>query len=272
MNILVPMDFSEAAENAKEFASAIAKLTKGRIIFLYAAPPAYNFASQAEESAMSIRRRAKGLMRKHVKELESLGIRGNYSTVEDNLGSAIESMVALDQIDIIIMGTKGAKGIKKLLIGSNASEIFKNVDIPVLLVPIEANYDKLEKIVITLEYAGNAPDYIAEVLFLTKGWGLSYEILHFNSADSDELDDFEVQHIKVLEEKYPRTSFGLTNRFSTTLLDGLIQYQGEHPDVMLVMLSQRKTLLERYFSKSDTQQMVYHPDLPLLVIKEDYIN
>ncbi|MEB2777426.1 universal stress protein [Algoriphagus sp. D3-2-R+10] len=272
MNILVPMDFSKEAENAKEFASAVAKLTEGKIIFLYAAPPVYNFASVAEESAIAVVRRAKGLMRKYVKELESQGIRGSYSTVEDNLGSAIESMLILDEIDIIVMGTKGATGIKKVLMGSNASEIFKETAIPVLLVPFESSYNKLEKIVITMEYAEAAPKYIGEILKLTKEWGLPYEILHFNSADSDELDDFKVQHIKVLEETYPGTSFGLTSRFSSTVQEGLKQFQDEHPEAMLVMLSSHKTLLEKFFSKSDTAQMVYHPDLPLLVIKEDFIN
>lgn len=272
MKILVPVDFGKEAENAKEFASAIAKTTQGSILFLYATPPMYNFASLEEETSMSLVRRAKDAMRKYVKELDAQGVGGSYRTIEDNLWSAIESLVVPEDIDIIVMGTKGAKGIKKFLVGSNAGEIYRSVDLPIVLVPLGASYAKLKKIVITMEDTQLAPDYIGEVLRLTKKWGLPYEILHFNSPESDEIDEVKEQHINVLEELYPGTSFGLASRFSSTVQEGLKQYQDEHPEAMLVMLSTHKSELERYFSKSDTEQMVYRPDLPLLVIKEDFIN
>lgn len=272
MKILVPVDFGKEAENAKEFASAIAKITNGSILFLHTTPPMYNFASLEEETGMSLVRHAKDLMGKYVKELDTRGVKGSYRTMEDNLWSAIESIVVPYDIDVIIMGTKGAKGIKKFLVGSNAGEIFKSVNVPIVLIPLGASYAKLKKIVITIEDTQIAPDYIGKVLELTKKWGLCYEILHFNSPDSDEVDEVREQHINILEELYPGTSFGLSSRFSSTVQEGLKQYQTEHPEAMLVMLSSHKSELERYFSKSDTEQMIYRPVLPLLVIKEDSIN
>ena len=95
--------------------------------------------------------------------------------------------------------------------------------------------------------------------------------MHFSANSDEDLDDFTVKHIRSLEKRYPGTTFGLTNLFSTNVQDGLRLYQKEHPEAMLVMLSSRKSLLEKYFSKSDTEQMVYHPDLPLLVIKEEIV-
>lgn len=271
MNILVPVDFGKEAENAKKFASAVAKSSKGKITFLYAATPIYNFASIAEESHQSIVKQAKGLMGKYITELKKLGVKGSYRIIVDNLASAIESILMKEEIDIIIMGTKGAKGIKKHLLGSNAGEILKEVDVPVLIVPIAASFDKLERIVLTMEYPEQAPEYINKILQLTINWGLTYDILHFSPDANEVFEEIIVKHIKVLEEIYPGTSFGFSNRFSSNIQVGLELFQKEHPEAMLVMLSAHKSLLEKYFYKSDTEQMVYHADLPVMIIKEDSI-
>lgn len=272
MNILLPVDFSKESENARKFATAVAKAAEGKVIFLHAFPVMYNFASLAEESWSSVRRSSGNLMRKFVRELEGLGISGRYHVIQDNLVRAIESIVTQEEINLIIMSTKGAKGLRKFLVGTNASEVLKGIDAPVLIIPIDADYSKMEKIVITMEKAEDAPLYIKKILALTQKWGLSYEILHFNTPYDEEPDNFSVKHISSLERMYPGTTFRFRTTFSTDIQDSLELYQKGNPEAMLVMLASHKGLLENYFSKSDTGQMVFHPALPILVIKEDELH
>ncbi|REG78367.1 universal stress protein [Algoriphagus antarcticus] len=269
MNILVPLDFGKESENAKTFAAAVAKSIGGKVILLHAALQTYNFASLADEEYSSEIKRSKNLMKKYVEEFNNLGITASYRVIEDNLESSIEKILSMDEIDFIILGTKGAKGVKKFLLGSNANEIFKNFDVPILIIPITAFFDKVENIVLTLENPEDGPEYVRKILHLTKNWGLPYEILHFNSGTSDDTDDLAVKHIKLFEKIYPDTSFGLTSVFSTSIQTGLEIYQKEHPEAMLVMLSGHKNFLEKQFNKSETVEMVYHTTLPLLIIKEN---
>lgn len=272
MNILVPVDFGEEAEVTKDFAAAVAKLSEGKVIFLHTVPPTFIFASDEQETASTEIRGAEFIMKKYVKELNEAGITASYVITEEYLTNAVESIVLSNGIDLIIMCTKGAKGLQKILVGSNASAVLNEIDVPVLFIPKDAEFSKLEKIVITLEKAADASNYLKKVLSLTHKWGLEYDILHFSSNADEDLDDFSVKHVRALEKMYSEKIFSRTNLFSSNIQEGLKLYQAEHPEAMLVMLSAHKSIWEKYFSKSDTEEMVYHPNIPLLVIKEEVVS
>src|SRR5690606_14045158 len=53
---------------------------------------------------------------------------------------SIRKYVDEKKIDMIIMGTKGATGLKKLIIGSNAADVIKKVKCTILIVPENATF------------------------------------------------------------------------------------------------------------------------------------
>ena len=56
-----------------------------------------------------------------------------------NVSWACQSAIKSEEADLIVLGTKGASGVKEMLIGSNASEVIRNVAAPVLAIPEEAS-------------------------------------------------------------------------------------------------------------------------------------
>lgn len=271
MNILVPVNFEKEAENAKDFAKEVIQSTGGKIVFVYANPPVYHFANFAEKIGKIVGKKAKELMKIYVSEIEASGLVGSFKLVNDELTNAIDSVLINEKIELIIMGTKGAKGLQKLLLGFNASEILRTIDTPLLFVPLGGSYGILKKIIIAIENIHTAPEYIKEVLKMTINWGLSYEILHITTSLNEDIETSRAHKIKLLEKMYPGTSFTLTNLFSKSVQEGLKNYQKENLDAILVMLSSPKNLLQVYFFKSDTEQMVFHSSIPLLVIKSTFI-
>ena len=55
-------------------------------------------------------------------------------------------------MDLIVMGTKGASGLKEVLFGSNTVHVIKNAKCPVLAVPSEFVFESPREILFPSDY------------------------------------------------------------------------------------------------------------------------
>lgn len=136
--ILVPVDFSECARKALQYAIPLAKEHNAAITLLYVmTPPAYvggefgiaDYGFERETRAGS----EKALARLVVDE-----VRGEVSadTVVRSGSPAVEIIEAAKQIaaDLIIVSTHGHTGLKHVFLGSVAEHVVRRAPCPVLIV------------------------------------------------------------------------------------------------------------------------------------------
>ena len=63
------------------------------------------------------------------------------SLAHGNLITTLKKIIAVQQPDLIVMGTKGASGLKKILIGSNTVNVIAKTKVPVLVIPEVARFE-----------------------------------------------------------------------------------------------------------------------------------
>jgi nucleotide-binding universal stress UspA family protein len=137
--ILVPHDFSDAANHALEVAADLAATHRGTITVLHVLTPFYSgpgYPTQAEiawtppaELAAERRARLAKLVR------ERLGARARRVTCKVATGEALPSILrAARAADAIVMATLGRTGLAHLLIGSVAEKVVRHASIPVLTI------------------------------------------------------------------------------------------------------------------------------------------
>ncbi len=134
-NILAATDFSPASESALDHAIAIARHYKSKVLLVHAVGSTWDSQSRpgAESYAADVlRTNAEQKLRAEAEkygdvECQSCLLTGTALEVVDHI-------LALDHIDLIVVGTHGAKGVQKLLTGSVAEQIFHHVRCPVLVV------------------------------------------------------------------------------------------------------------------------------------------
>src|SRR5690606_15303205 len=134
MKILVPTDFSENADNALEFAKKITKINEGSSLTLvFAYFSAYDFAARSGVIVQRIEEAA----HKASEEFKSGGykIKVEHKVIQGSVATAVTSMAFREDFDLIIMGTQGASGINKKLMGSNTVHVIKDSETAVLVVP-----------------------------------------------------------------------------------------------------------------------------------------
>ena len=143
-NILVPYDFTSFAEKAFEKATEIAKKFDSKLTLLGVIGSNINTSgmnwSRAQEAHDEAENKAKLDLNK-IKDLHnyehaniSVKIIHNPSIVD-----GILSFAENNQIDLIVMGSHGRSGFKKLVLGSVALGVATKASIPILIVKSKSN-------------------------------------------------------------------------------------------------------------------------------------
>lgn len=143
--ILCPIDFSDFNHAANEYASILAKSTGARLIYLHAVLPEVPYGSYAYIDMEVEEKKALMRLQEILPTIE--GVEASYVV---QFGLPSEQIVAYTRehpIDLIVMGTHGRTGLRRVLMGSVAEAVVRNARCPVLAIkadtrevePMEAN-------------------------------------------------------------------------------------------------------------------------------------
>lgn len=140
-NIIVPIDFSEAANNALEVALAMAKLHNAEIHLLHVIHPQLYVDSTGMHGAVPavqdiLLADAKKNINKHKAAIQKNNQVGITTVIDTgSVAICISKYVLNDQNDLVVMGTHGVSGWNEFFLGSNAMATIKECSCPVLTIP-----------------------------------------------------------------------------------------------------------------------------------------
>jgi nucleotide-binding universal stress UspA family protein len=135
-NILFLTDFSKASEAALPYAAAIARNYGAKVYALNVFVPALYSYTTPELTAAAIQAEEDSARLAMNRVESSLSGLASEAIVERGLDlwPAVDREIKQHGIDLIVLGTRGRTGAKKLLLGSVAEEIFRRSPIPVLTI------------------------------------------------------------------------------------------------------------------------------------------
>lgn len=129
--ILVPIDFSEQSVIAISSAASLLGKMEGQLILLHV----------VDEPEDPDERQLK--LEKIFAHPKLKNVIYHYKQV---LGDLIESITA-QEVDLIVMGSKGASGMEGFFLGTNAEKVAKNAECPVYIVKEETDLSSIKSIV-----------------------------------------------------------------------------------------------------------------------------
>jgi len=134
-NILLATDFSQASERALVYAVGIARRHDSKVYAVHVIPPERPAALYPEPSVPSpTRAETEREMNSfvHWEPLEQ--IPHEVLLEEGSIWSVLYRIIRDKDIDLLVLGTHGRGGIKKIVLGSVAEELFRLASCPVLTV------------------------------------------------------------------------------------------------------------------------------------------
>jgi nucleotide-binding universal stress UspA family protein len=266
MKIIVPLDFSENSYKALEFALSMADKKKGKITLVYVVEIVYDFASQAAIALDSLFQDGEKLLKETIEKFRVSGVEMDYEILEGNAAITVARIAEERSANLIVMGTQGASGIKKALIGTTTVNVIREARCPVLVVPALSHVSEIRKVTLALEFANHEEPFIDWIVDMTKRWELSLEILHVqtNKGFREELAVLGME--KYLERNYPDLKVKIHTFYAGSASEGLELYMEENDNMILVMCHQHRNLWDQIIQKSQSVQMAYHTHIPLLIM------
>lgn len=139
-SILCPVDFSEHSERALGYALQLAALTGAHLNIMTAVDPFLDAASQAAGHHDAVVKQTQD-------EIQGLlsRISAERRALREAPGIVVATGAAADEIlkqirecnsDLVVMGTQGLEGTRRLVFGSTTERVLRESPVPVLAVPI----------------------------------------------------------------------------------------------------------------------------------------
>ena len=145
-SILVPLDGSEASEDGLQQAIGIAHGDKATLHLLHVIdsfPVMFEMSAQANFDTMkqSLRSWSEGMLETARRKAAEQGVNAQVIVRELVTGRVSDAIVDVARdaaCDLIVMGTHGRRGLRRMMLGSDAESVVRLCHIPVLLVPQRA--------------------------------------------------------------------------------------------------------------------------------------
>lgn len=272
MKILVPTDFSEQAMGGALYAAHLAKELNAELILLHVihveTPTMVHViaATQVIENEITenVLEKGKSLENALLTKVPDIAI--SFKSIH---GFPIEDMIQefaiQNHIDLIVMGSKGASGIKKVIFGSNAVALINTSTIPTLLIPEFSQFRRWQTIIYATDIH-HVDDEVRKIIPFAKHFDATIQILHILSPDSEEkMEALEIQNELVKQLKYSKLKFQII--YNKEIVEGIDNYVAEMNSDLLVLFTHRHTFFENVFGKSVTREIAFHNHIPLLVLK-----
>jgi nucleotide-binding universal stress UspA family protein len=277
MNVLIPTDFSDNAWNAVRYALSLLEevtvtfhLLHVRIATQADAGPEIQGNGVLVPTARKATAVAQLQKLKQRMEQQFPNTRHSFATHVEN-GFFIKEMrtqvVQLD-IDLIIMGTKGASGIKKYTLGSNAGDVITKVKCPVLVIPEHAHYDTPKHIAFPTDFNLMYKDRMLRTLGkIAKLHQATVHVVHVGAAN-DQLTDAQQRNKGFLEDGLAGLTHSFHNCATEDLEEAIQKFVVKKQIHMIAMVAKNLNFFQRILFRPTVTKMSYHTEVPFLVLHE----
>ncbi|WP_330441527.1 universal stress protein [Flavobacterium sp. C4GT6] len=276
--ILFPTDFSQAAKAAFVYALRFADSFDAELILLHVydlpivdTPPMPEMTKEifdiVEMNQFESFREELPELHK-IAEKKGLGhVRIKNMLLYGDLVYNINKVTKDEDVDFIVMGTKGASGLRETFIGSTTASVISNSDVPVLAIPEEAEFHhRIKNIAFTTQYREKDNDALKSALEIADKFKATIQCLYIKNPDDPTDIDERIAEWRMYYRDKNIDFFNIAgDHIEQTILDFI---ESQHVD-MLVMRKHKRGFFEGLFHRSLTKKMAYHTKVPLLIFHEN---
>ncbi len=187
-NILVPTDFSEHSERALALAVDMALRTGATLHLFHVMDPLegdhfspLHLAPETKALKEPVDVSVYEMLQKSIEPYDTEGLRVELVKQRSaRVAPAVVRYAEREKIDLIVMGSHGRSGFKRLLLGSVAAEVLRRAPCSVLTVPEGAavHAEGLRKILVPIDLSDNSIEVLQWAHEVAKHYQAELDILH----------------------------------------------------------------------------------------------
>ena len=271
-HILLPTDFSDNAWSAAMYAFQLYKEEPCTFYFLHA----WTFSNSLSRTYItsSYIDTLKDDSVVHLKELLDLADinrtndEHNFKTIfsTESLLDAIETAVKSQNINLVIMGTKGASGVGEFLFGSNTVNIVSKMKLcPILIVPDAFEFVKPKQIAFPTDYNHFYGEELDQIKQVCKLYNSKIRVFHINAKSNlTEKQNYNLAMLKAYLEDHKHSCHWMIDydKKEHAIKDFIKEFNIN----ILAMITYEHSFFEDIIKEPVVKKIGLHPTIPFLVI------
>src|SRR5690554_2320193 len=274
--ILIPTDFSENSLNAIKYATELFKHGPAIVYLMHAySEEVYEKeSSQGEGSFDTIKDRVHSDAEESLLKLKNqvLGFSPNPKHTIHTVATfgllvdSVNDWVEKENIDVVVMGTKGETADKQITFGSNTLQVIKYVKCPVLAIPEVYGDVHPKNILFSTDFL--LPYKRRELKLLStfaKFFASKISFLYISKFPGLSLR--QKDNREFLEACFKENKIDFIQLQGTDVTKSINTYLIENPIDMLVMVNTRHSYLENILYQSTIEKIGLKIDIPFLVMQ-----
>lgn len=272
--ILVPIDFSDEAMYACKAAASIAKKTGSEIILLHmldiptdAIDPLESDISRGGAQTILF---MKGIHRRFEKLKKQPFFDGIKLNENVKFHKAFEGVIEESRnnnVDLIVMGSQGATGLKEMLVGSNTEKVVRQSHIPVLVIKQEVENFEINDIIFASEFSENSKKSFQNVINFANTFNAKLHLLYINTARNFEPTEVTNAKLDYFVGDFQLKNYTLNTYNDVTIEEGILNF-GKKIDADIIAINTHgRSGLSQLFNESISKELANHALRPVITFK-----
>lgn len=257
--ILVPTDFSDPSLHAALYAAETARKSGAVIYFIHVPGAAQDRMFQLET------------FRNAVTDV--------YTDIKTEValpyGTTVDGIIDFcnhNAFDLIVMGTKGASGLKEVFIGSTTANVIAKTRIPVLAIPATYVMEEPDALLFTTSHFEKNIALLNSIVEIAILYSATIHVVVFEDKETVKdathaINSLQLQqYLEFLKNTFPGVSFKAELLQGTSFEGAVELYYLKNGADIIAMVTYPKGFWARMLHQSMTQKMTFHAHIPVLAI------
>jgi nucleotide-binding universal stress UspA family protein len=270
--ILLPTDLSDLGNYAYDLAHKICHNTESEIDLLYIipAPAGAIFDSEGnilDDEGVDVaplfeeENKIKKALEEWASNRENIGqITVQIGEVDD----AIMKYIDKNSVDLVVMGTTGADGVKEVVLGSHASKLALHAPIPVLTLKCDRSDMVINDILLVGDFHDHKKLNLQIIKTLQSALHAKLHFLTVNTRSDFETTRAIQTHMRDFQEVNEIENAEFHIYCDESVEKGIVNFCTDHAIDFVAIGTHQRTGLSRLFKKSISEELVNHVWQPVM--------
>lgn len=271
--ILVPVDFSKKSEFAVKMSAQIGKKIKSEIHLLHLVELPSGIVDMGAGSNFSIP--ASMMYLRKVKEkiihLTNTFFDSDhiikYSIKFENPFEGIRNYTQKNDINLIVMGSKGVSDFEEMIIGSNTEKVVRTSNIPVVVVKTDNDKFKFKKLVFASNFDDENKAAFVDFLAFAKKFNSQIHLLKINTISNFESSYTTHKKIKDFVKGFNLKRKTITIYNDASVVKGIINFAKEIDADVIALTTHGRSGLSSLFNGSIAKSVSKNVLRPVITFK-----
>lgn len=275
--ILVPTDFSKAAQIATEVAADIAKKANSQLILLHvieeATGSSFNIEGQISSPdetwenkifTLKLIEKGKAQLAKMAEDAKLAGIKVKQELRVGNPFHGMRTIITDHKVDLVVMGTAGHSKLEDMIIGSNTEKVVRHANCPVLTVHKKPSVTDFKSIVYATSMGDDEAVFSRVVRSTQQLYDATVHLVRINTPGNFQRDAIVKKQMQDFAKKLQLKNFTVNVYNDLSEEEGIIYFADSINADLIAMATHGRTGFAHVLAGSIAEDVVSHAKRPVL--------